>query len=129
MYRFPQSLGTSACKFSEGLIRTCYTSPLQGESLADCIPAFFYFGETMTRSTCWSLALASLALVSYLMNRDISSNIFLASFFIVQAVKPADETRLNQSAMALCAVFGTAIVGFAICAWVFGLEWSRPVSW
>ncbi|MGV6396969.1 hypothetical protein ACTUVN_002664 [Pseudomonas caspiana] len=83
----------------------------------------------MTRSTCWSLALASLALVSYLMNRDISSNIFLASFFIVQAVKPADEARLNQSAMALCAVFGTAIVGFAICAWVFGLEWSRPVSW
>lgn len=115
-------------RFSEGLIRTCFINPLQGESLA-VSPWPFLFGETMTRSTCWSLVLVSLALISHLMSRDISSNIFLASFFIVQAVKPVDETRLNQSAMALCAVFGTAIVGFAICAWVFGLEWSRPVSW
>ena len=83
----------------------------------------------MTRSTCWSLIAVALALISCIMHRDISSNIFMGSFIIIQAVKPPDEERLNQSAMALCAVFGTAIIGFAICAWVFGLEWSRPDSW
>lgn len=71
----------------------------------------------------------SLAIVSYLMHRDISSNIFVGSFFIIQALKPEDETRLNQSAMALCALVGTTIVGFAMCAWIFGFEWSRPASW
>jgi hypothetical protein len=89
----------------------------------------FYSGETMTRSTCWSLVAVSLAVISYLMHRDISSNIFIGSFFIIQALKPADEARLNQSAMALCALVGTTIVGFAICAWVFGLQWGRPASW
>ncbi|MDH0749508.1 hypothetical protein N5D61_24595 [Pseudomonas sp. GD03842] len=83
----------------------------------------------MTRSTCWSLFAVSLAIFSYMTHRDISANIFIGTFLIIQGLKPADEERLNQSAMALCAIVGTTIFGFAICAWLFGLEWSRPASW
>lgn len=83
----------------------------------------------MNRSTCWTALATSLAVISALMGLDISSNVFVAAVIIIQAVKPADEPVLNQSAMAVCVIFATAIFGFAMCAWVFGLEWSRPLSW
>jgi len=83
----------------------------------------------MTRSTCWSLLALSLAIMSSFMHRDISANIFLCSLFVIQAVKPQDEARLNQSSMTICAMFGTAVAGFAVLALVFGLQWGRPASW
>lgn len=83
----------------------------------------------MTRSMSWSLLAFSLAVISYVMHRDISANIFLCAVFIIQAVKPQDEEKLNQSAMTICAIFGTTVTGFALLSLVLGLDWKHPSSW
>lgn len=83
----------------------------------------------MNRSTIWSMMTLAMAFLSYCMHRDISANIFLAAVFIIQAVKPQDEAKLNQLAMTFCALVGTTIIGFALCSLAFGLQWNRPSSW
>lgn len=83
----------------------------------------------MLRSTCWSLVSVSMAVISFIMHRDISANIFLGSLFIIQALKPVEEVRLNQPAMTICAIFGTAVAAYSLLALALGLEWRHPSSW
>ena len=54
----------------------------------------------MTRSMAWSLLALGLAALNFVMHRDISSNVFFATFIFIQALKrPSDEERLVYSRM------------------------------
>ncbi|MFJ4349447.1 hypothetical protein ACIPZ5_00950 [Pseudomonas sp. NPDC089428] len=85
----------------------------------------------MTRSACWSLLALGLAVLNYVMHRDISTNIFFATFIFIQALKrPAEEDHLVTGRMvefAACA--GAALLTFAIFSRLLGIEWSPPASW
>lgn len=68
-----------------------------------------------------------MALASYVMHRDISANIFLASVFIIQGVRsqdicPATWDRINL----LILVLSAGITLFAIWSLLIGNDLGRP---
>lgn len=85
----------------------------------------------MTRSTCWSLLALGLAMLNYVMHRDISCNVFFATFIFIQALKrPSEEDQVVATRMlefAACA--GAALLTFAITSRLLGVEWIPPASW
>lgn len=85
----------------------------------------------MTRSTCWSLLALGLAILNYTMHRDISSNIFFATFIFIQALKrPGDEDRVVVGkVLTFCATAGSALLTFGIFSRLMGFEWQHPASW
>jgi len=70
-------------------------------------------------------------MLNYVMHRDISCNVFFATFIFIQALKrPSEEERLVSSRLlefAACA--GATLLTFAIFARLMGLEWQHPASW
>jgi hypothetical protein len=85
----------------------------------------------MTRSACWSLLALGLATLNYVMHRDISSNIFFATFIFIQALKrPETEDRVVAGkVMTFCATAGSALLTFAVFSRLMGFEWQQPASW
>lgn len=81
----------------------------------------------MARSTSWSCLALSLALISYVMHRDISANIFLATFFIIQSLRggqlsPGQRDRVSVMLIILSA--GIAL--FAAWCLLNGIDLGRP---
>ncbi|WP_430491646.1 hypothetical protein [Pseudomonas fulva] len=85
----------------------------------------------MTRSTCWSLLALGLAMLNYVMHRDISCNVFFATFIFIQALKrTSDEDQLIATRMLeFAACSGAALLTFAILSRLLGVEWIPPASW
>jgi hypothetical protein len=95
------------------------------------LTAFFIPGEKMTRSTCWSFFAFAMALICYVMNRDISANVFLGAIMIIQGLKRAEEEDhgVTGKAMTFLVTAGTSVITFAVFARMAGLEWNSPASW
>lgn len=70
-------------------------------------------------------------MLNYVMHRDISCNVFFATFIFIQALKrPADEDQLvSGRLMEFVACAGAALLTFAIFSRLLGIEWSPPASW
>lgn len=86
----------------------------------------------MSRSTCWSLLAFAMALVSYVMHRDISANVFLATLFIIQGLKSTSDgehthhwDRIRWFVVSL----SLAIILFAIWSLIVGFDFAKPRSW
>ncbi len=86
----------------------------------------------MSRSTCWSLLAFALALVSYVMHRDISANVFLATLFIIQGLKSApDGERAHHwdQIQWFVVCLSIAIIIFAMWSLLVGFDFTKPRSW
>lgn len=86
----------------------------------------------MSRSTCWSLLAFSLALASYVMHRDISANVFLATIFIIQGLKRTadDESPGHWDRVSLlCTLLSGAVIVFALYSLATGMHWAGPKPW
>lgn len=86
----------------------------------------------MSRSTCWSLLAFAMALMSYVMHRDISANIFLATLFIIQGLKSAPDGEHSHhwdQIQWVLAPLGFAIILFATWSLVVGFDFPKPRSW
>ncbi|WP_434681336.1 hypothetical protein J3P77_09560 [Pseudomonas sp. R1-18] len=85
----------------------------------------------MTRSLCWSIFAFAMAVLSYLMNRDISANVFLGVLMVIQGLKRTGEEthRVTERIMTLCLTAGVSVITFAVFARMTGLEWDSPASW
>lgn len=85
----------------------------------------------MARSTCWSLLALGLAMLNFVMSRDISCNVFFATFIFIQALKrPSEDDPIVATRMlefVSCA--GAALLTFAILSRLLGIEWVPPASW
>lgn len=86
----------------------------------------------MSRSTCWSLLAFSLALASYVMHRDISANVFLATIFIIQGLKSAPDgehshhwDRIQWFVLSL----SVAITIISASSLIVGFDIPKPRSW
>lgn len=87
----------------------------------------FSLVPTMTRSTSWSCLALSLALISYVMHRDISANIFLATFFIIQGLRGGQlsaDHRDRVSVMLIILSAGIAV--FATWCLLNGIDLGKP---
>lgn len=80
----------------------------------------------MKPSTAWSLLAFSLASASYAMNRDISSNVFLACVFVIQGVRAVDGSKQEKRASFLAAALSVGIMLFAASAMAGCIELSGP---
>lgn len=85
----------------------------------------------MARSTCWSLLALGLAMLNFVMSRDISSNIFFAAFIFIQAlISPSAEAAvISPKLVNFVFCVGSALLTFGIFARLMGFEWQHPASW
>ena len=86
----------------------------------------------MSRSTCWSLLAFALALISAVMHRDISANIFMATFLIIQGLKrPKDweSDRHWRRARLLINLVSIGLIVFALSSLATGMNWAGPKPW
>ena len=86
----------------------------------------------MKRSSYFTLLMFAMGLASMFMHRDISANVFMSTVFVIQALKPANETSYELSkdrAALLCTLLSVAIIGLVIYGYVTGVELRRPRSW
>lgn len=68
----------------------------------------------MKTSTAWSLLAFSLALACYALSRDISANIFLSCFLVIQGLKRTDRSRQERKAAALAVALSVGVLLFAV---------------
>ncbi len=82
----------------------------------------------MSRSTCWSYLAFSMALISYVMHRDISANIFLATLFIIQGLKAAQDPHTHhQDRIGITLIIlASGITLFAAWCLIQGVDLGRP---
>ena len=84
----------------------------------------------MANSTIWSLMALSMSLISFAMHRDISANIFLASFFVIQGMRAKADMKsrhyehLTKSVLILSIALGI----FATWAIFSGADLGRPAN-
>lgn len=86
----------------------------------------------MSRSTCWSLLAFAMALASYVMHRDISANIFLASLFIIQGLKRVADAEPDEHwdrLSLLVLLLSVAVIVFALWSLAAGTHWAGPRPW
>lgn len=79
----------------------------------------------MTRSTSWSLLALSLASISYVMHRDISANIFLATIFIIQGLK-AEHRDTDERVGLMLGVMSLGVMVFAGWCLIGGTDLGYP---
>lgn len=82
----------------------------------------------MKPSTAWSFLAFSLAAASYAMNRDISSNVFLACVFVIQGLRAVDCSKQENRASFLAAALSVGIMLFAASAMAGCIELGGPQS-
>ncbi|WP_332774418.1 MULTISPECIES: hypothetical protein [Pseudomonas] len=81
----------------------------------------------MARSTSWSCLALSLALISYVMHRDISANIFLATFFIIQSLRGGQLSAGQRDRVSVMLIILSAgIALFAAWCLLNGIDLGRP---
>lgn len=81
----------------------------------------------MTRSTSWSCLALSLALISYVMHRDISANIFLATFFIIQGLRGGQLSAGNRDRVGvMLLILSAGIAIFAGWCLLNGIDLGKP---
>lgn len=86
----------------------------------------------MSRSTCWSLLAFAMALVSYVMHRDISANVFLATLFIIQGLKSTSDGEHPhhwERIRWFVVLLSLAIILFATWSLLVGFDFRKPSSW
>lgn len=86
----------------------------------------------MSRSTCWSLLAFALALTSAVMHRDISANIFMATFLIIQGLKRPKDWESDshwRRARLLINLVSIGLIVFALSSLATGMNWAGPKPW
>lgn len=86
----------------------------------------------LTRPNCISFLCLSVAIWNFVQHRDISANMFVAAFLIIQGVRyiPDEQpSRQWDHVSLLCIILGMAICLFAGHGFFTGAEWRHPKSW
>lgn len=86
----------------------------------------------MSRSNCISFLCLSVAIWNFVQHRDISANMFVAAFLIIQATRyiPDEKpSRHGDHVSLLCIILGMAICLFAGYGFFSDLYWRNPKSW
>lgn len=86
----------------------------------------------MNRATCWSMLALSVAFWNFVMNRDISANMYIAAFIAIQGCRyePDEQPSKHWDRIALlCTLVSMAICLFAVYGLATGVHWGLPKSW
>ena len=86
----------------------------------------------MSRSTCFSMLALSVAIWNFTMHRDISANMYIAAFLIIQGCRYIpDEAPSRQwdRVSLLCTILSVAICFYAAYGISEGFQFGRPKSW
>lgn len=85
----------------------------------------------MSRSSCMTLLALSFAVLCYIMHRDISANMFLASVFIIQGLKRdcPEPSKHWDRIFLLCALLSASILVFSAVSVLAGMQWDKPQPW
>lgn len=86
----------------------------------------------MSRANCISMLCLSVAIWNFVQHRDISANMFVAAFLIIQGgryIPDEQPSRQWDHVSLLCIILSMAICLFAAQGFFSGLEWRHPRSW
>jgi hypothetical protein len=86
----------------------------------------------MTRATCFSMLALSVAIWNFVQHRDISANMYIAAFMVIQGVRyiPDEIPSKHWDRVALlCTILSVAICLFSVYGLSEGFQWGRPKSW
>lgn len=86
----------------------------------------------MTRATCFSILALSVAFWNFVQHRDISANMYIAAFLVIQGARYIPDeapTRQWDQITLLCTILSVAICLFAAHGLSEGFQWGRPKSW
>lgn len=82
----------------------------------------------MKISTAWSMLAFSLGIACYVLNRDISANVFMGSFLIIQGLKRADGSRQERLSTFLAWAMSAGVLVFALCMMAGDISQYAPAS-
>lgn len=86
----------------------------------------------ISRSTCISMLCLSVAIWNFVQHRDISANMFVAAFLIIQGTRYVPDEKQSRQwdhVSLLCTILAVAICLFVAHGALTGMTWSRLKSW
>lgn len=79
-----------------------------------------------------SMLCVSVAIWNFVQHRDISANMYVAAFFIIQGASyiPNEPRTQNWDRITLmCTILSVAICLFSAVGFFSGTQWIKPKSW
>lgn len=86
----------------------------------------------LSRPNCISFLCLSVAIWNFVQHRDISANMFVAAFLIIQGTRYIPDEKPSRQwdhVSLLCIILGMAICLFSAYGLSKGFHWGRPRSW
>lgn len=88
--------------------------------------------HSLNRPNAISFLCLSVAIWNFVQHRDISANVFVAAFLIIQGgryIPDEQPSRQWDHVSLLCIILGMALCLFTANGYFSGLDWKSPKSW